>query len=71
MPRKPTRGGYIWNQQIATARSAIRKQRRVLTEIVEQGPTQAELYQMLVAVTLLAGQVDDVLEGLDRDFRDG
>lgn len=71
MPRKPARGGYIWNQQIATARRAIRKQRRVLTEIVERGPTQAELYQMLVAVTLLAGQVDDVLEGLDRDFRDG
>lgn len=70
MPLKPQRNGRIWRQQIAKGRADLRKQRRLLANIVETGPDRATLYQMLVAISLLAGQIDDVLESLDSDFRE-
>lgn len=70
MPLKPQRNGRIWRQQIAKARADVRKQRRLITDIVETGPDRAMLYQILVAISLLAGQIDDVLESLDTDFRE-
>lgn len=70
MPLKPQRNGRIWRQQIAKGRADLRKQRRLITDIVETGPDRAALYQMLVAIALLAGQIDDILESLDTDFRE-
>lgn len=70
MPLKPQRNGRIWRQQIAKGRADLRKQRRLITDIVETGPGRAELYRMLVAIALLAGQIDDVLESLNTNFRD-
>jgi len=71
MPYQPQVGGYKYREIIARGRSATRKQRQLIADIVERGPSQAELFQMLTAVTLLTSTIDDVLEDLSSYEKEG
>ena len=64
MPYQPKRGGTKYRQLIARGRTLTRRQRSILERIIEQGPTQAELFQLLTAMALLTSQIDEVLEDL-------
>lgn len=64
MPYRPKIGGSKYNGIIARGHEAARRQRRLIADIVENGPSQAELFQMLTAVALLTSTIDDVLNDL-------
>lgn len=57
-------GGYIYRQRITAARERLKDQRTMLKSIVQGGMTNAELYQVLTAITLLNMTIDEELEGL-------
>lgn len=70
MAYTPKAGGYKWRQSVTRGRKAVRVQRQLIQRIVEGGLGQAELYQTLTAVALMASQIDEVLEGLLVGFED-
>ena len=57
-------GGYIYRQRITAARARLKDQRAMLKSIAQGGVTNAELYQVLTAITLLNMTIDEELEGL-------
>ena len=66
MPDKPKPGGYYWNGDVAHIRSAARKQRRIIERIAEGGMGQAEVLQSVLAISLLAAQIDERAESLEK-----
>ena len=56
--------GYIYRQRITAARARLKDQRAMLKSIAQGGMTNAELYQVLTAITLLNMAIDEELEGL-------
>jgi len=66
MPRKKKAGGYIWNQDVAKARSIMRKQRELIAAHLD-GKIDEDL--LLTAILTINAQADDQLETmLHRDY---
>jgi len=65
MATPPKVGGYRYAEILARARKATRQQRQILTNIVQEGPSQAELFQMTTALALLTSTIDDALDDLE------
>lgn len=68
MPKKPQLNGYIYRRRIGSARSNVRKQQMILRRIIETGPDRASLYQLISAISVLAFEINEDLEGLLTDF---
>lgn len=64
MGYKRKRGGYAYNGALARGHAAVRKQREIVTRILETGPTQAQLYQLLTALMLANTQINEALDDL-------
>ena len=65
MAYKAKVGGYNWRQTVTAARIDLRKQRSMLTRIVEGDMSQAELYQLISAIALISAAIDDRLADLE------
>lgn len=68
MPYEPIPGGRKWNEDCADALSKLRHQRRLINDIITTGPTQAQLYQHLVAITLINGEIAETIQKL-QDYK--
>lgn len=64
MPYEPIPGGRKWNTDCANALSKLRQQRRLINDIITNGSTQAQLYQSLVAIVLLNGEIAETIQAL-------
>lgn len=64
MAYKAKVGGYNWRKTVADARIDLRKQRTMLTKIVEGDMSQVELYQLISAIALINAAIDDRLAAL-------
>ncbi len=69
MAYKAKAGGYNWRKTITDARTDLRKERSILTRIVEGDMSQVELYRLISAIALINAAVDDRLADLG-DFPD-
>ena len=66
MATAPKAGGYNWNQDIAKARSLLRKQRRLIADHID-GRIDQDL--LLTALTVLNAQTDEALEDVLRVYK--
>ncbi len=64
MPKRKI-GGYRYREIISRGRRATRQQRDLICTILENGPSQAELFQILTALALLSSTIDDTFGDLD------
>lgn len=64
MAYKRKRGGYAYNGTLGKAHAAVRKQREIVARILESGPTQAQLHQLLTALMLTNTQINEALDDL-------
>lgn len=64
MPYEPIPGGRLWNSDCAQALSKLRQQRKYIQDIINTGPTPAQLYQLLIAILLINSEIAETIQKL-------